>query len=287
MSKQRYFSGCTYSVNTGKSQFEPFGTALSTHECGSCERLQYCKVKKRTALWEHNKEIASRMEADLLATMGMEQEDFSADEAAAPSDESKSSQTVLDRLSMEDALNAAMGIGQDQLAEDGHVSEENKRFSYMMLGRLKSDCDYYLGAGMRDSDRLWAKSEVAHISHMRHLWNSFSEAEKPEWLTWDQIIGYERKMIPMQKPAYADESFYFRVHVFERPEGDDDFVKVTVSNGETLQDVNFAIHIMADDILYCTDLDVDDRLDAFIKAVEEKHGWKLSYCSMMEALEIV
>lgn len=75
------------------------------------------------------------------------------------------------------------------------VSNE-KKAQYQMLGRLKSDCDYYLGFGYRNPDRLWAGTEMNQIKEMKTLWFGFSEAEKPEWLTWEQILDYEKQMCP-------------------------------------------------------------------------------------------
>lgn len=74
------------------------------------------------------------------------------------------------------------------------VSQE-KKFLYQMLGRLKTDCEYYLGFGNRNAERLWAKSETGQIEEMKKIWNSFSDDEKPEWLTWEQIEVYEKEMV--------------------------------------------------------------------------------------------
>lgn len=65
-----------------------------------------------------------------------------------------------------------------------------------MLGRLKSDCEYYLGFGYRNTNRLWTGNEENQIEEMKALWLSFSEAEKPKWLTWEQILDYEKQMCP-------------------------------------------------------------------------------------------
>ncbi|MGY3386850.1 hypothetical protein ACVWZB_004804 [Paenibacillus polymyxa] len=73
--------------------------------------------------------------------------------------------------------------------------KNNKRFEYSMLHRFMSDCDYYLNNGNRSSNVLWAKDEKEHIKNMKDLYNSFEEKEKPEWLTWEQILDYERRMI--------------------------------------------------------------------------------------------
>lgn len=72
---------------------------------------------------------------------------------------------------------------------------EEEKHNYRMLGRLKSDCDSYLGYGNRNEDRLWASSVKEQISKMKKLHNWFPEDKKPEWLTWDEIIEYENRMI--------------------------------------------------------------------------------------------
>lgn len=69
-----------------------------------------------------------------------------------------------------------------------------KKFQYQMLSRLQSDCEYYLGYGNKNPDILWANSEKEHIEAMKNIWLSFSEEEKPAWLTWDQILEYEKAM---------------------------------------------------------------------------------------------
>jgi len=80
------------------------------------------------------------------------------------------------------------------LPVEGLISEE-KKFQYMMLGRLRSDCDYYLGYGNRCPGHLWGKNEEEHIKAMKDIWHSFSSSEKPEWLTWEQIERYEKEML--------------------------------------------------------------------------------------------
>lgn len=70
-----------------------------------------------------------------------------------------------------------------------------EKFNYMMLSRLKMDCDYYLGNGGKNTRYLWADNEKDHINEMKRLYNSFSEEKKPEWLTWDDILDYESKMV--------------------------------------------------------------------------------------------
>lgn len=68
------------------------------------------------------------------------------------------------------------------------------KLRYMMLGRMECDCKYYLGYGDRYPRCLWAGTEEKQIKYMKLLWNSFSEGNKPEWLSWEEIAEYELKM---------------------------------------------------------------------------------------------
>ncbi|WP_449010237.1 LPD11 domain-containing protein [Paenibacillus taichungensis] len=72
--------------------------------------------------------------------------------------------------------------------------ESPHEFSYMMLNRLQSDCEYFLGYGRRNKSRLSGESVESHIARMKELHNSFPEDQKPEWLTYDGILDYEKRM---------------------------------------------------------------------------------------------
>lgn len=72
--------------------------------------------------------------------------------------------------------------------------KHDEKFRYRMLDRMRCDCDYYLGYGNRQAKHLWALNESDHIEYMKALWNSFAEDQKPEWLTFEQILEYEKKM---------------------------------------------------------------------------------------------
>jgi len=73
--------------------------------------------------------------------------------------------------------------------------ESPYKFNYMMLSRLRSDCDYYLGYGNCNTKNLWAGNEQKQIDEMKKLYNIFPNDEKPEWLTYEQILKYETAMI--------------------------------------------------------------------------------------------
>lgn len=72
--------------------------------------------------------------------------------------------------------------------------KKDKRFEYMMLDRLRCDCEYYLGYGNRNAKILIDGSPQAHIENMKKRWLEFAEDEKPQWLTWEQILEYEKQM---------------------------------------------------------------------------------------------
>jgi len=72
-------------------------------------------------------------------------------------------------------------------------------FQYRMLSRLRSDCDYFLGYGNRNPQILCGNDPKAHINSMKELWNGFPENEKPEWLTWEQLLAYEKAICPDEK----------------------------------------------------------------------------------------
>ena len=73
--------------------------------------------------------------------------------------------------------------------------ESPYRFNYMMLSRMKSDCEYYLGYGNRNKNRLCSDDEAKHIEEMKKLYHSFPDSEKPEWLTYTGILNYEKSMV--------------------------------------------------------------------------------------------
>ena len=69
----------------------------------------------------------------------------------------------------------------------------DNRFNYMMLDRLRCDCDYYLNYGGRNAKQsLWAKDEQKQIDKMRELYDSLKI--KPKWLTIEQINEYAARM---------------------------------------------------------------------------------------------
>ena len=72
---------------------------------------------------------------------------------------------------------------------------------YVLLDRLRADCDYFLGAGGRSEKHLWAGNVHAQIKKMRELYDALPE--KTEWLTAEAIDRYAAQMAaPYQVAAY-------------------------------------------------------------------------------------
>lgn len=72
---------------------------------------------------------------------------------------------------------------------------ETDEYKYMLLDRMKADCRYYLDNGNRLKKYLWAGDEKEHIEDMKALYNSFSDENKPKWLTMADIEAFEKEMI--------------------------------------------------------------------------------------------
>ena len=90
----------------------------------------------------------------------------------------------------------------EQAAESGDQSY-GPEFMYRRLNALKSDCEYFLGAGGRNEKHLSEGGSVEkQIAKMRELYDTVPE--KPEWLTAEDIDRYEQRMTaPEQGIAWA------------------------------------------------------------------------------------
>lgn len=62
------------------------------------------------------------------------------------------------------------------------------------LGRMKSDCEYYLGQGRKQTSHLWRKSVDGHISYMQELLSSNLREDRPDWLTFEDIRHFSDRM---------------------------------------------------------------------------------------------
>lgn len=74
------------------------------------------------------------------------------------------------------------------------IVQYDLKYRYMLLSRMQADCEYYLGYGCRNRKRLWAGDENRQIEYMLWIYDSFTENEKPVWLTREQIMEYAEEM---------------------------------------------------------------------------------------------
>lgn len=72
-------------------------------------------------------------------------------------------------------------------------SKHDKKFRYMMLDRLRQDCNYSLNYFDGSEEVLWAKDKQSQIENMVAIWKTFDPDDRPEWLTWGDIVYYALK----------------------------------------------------------------------------------------------
>lgn len=65
-------------------------------------------------------------------------------------------------------------------------------FNYQLLGRLKGDCEYFLGHGNRNEKHLWALNIRDHIAEMYKIYDNLPE--KPDWISREEIDSYKERM---------------------------------------------------------------------------------------------
>ena len=80
-----------------------------------------------------------------------------------------------------------------------YIQEKDESFRYMLLSRMQSDCAYYLGNGRLYGPHLWAGNERDQIKDMKILWNSFPDDKKPEWISYEDILAFEQRLLPRYK----------------------------------------------------------------------------------------
>lgn len=83
-------------------------------------------------------------------------------------------------------------IRQEYTFESEPFRRNPYEFQYMMLSRLQSDCEYFLGYGNRSVTILSGNDPQHHMNRMKELWKELPIDGKPEWLTWKQLLNYEK-----------------------------------------------------------------------------------------------
>lgn len=73
-------------------------------------------------------------------------------------------------------------------------SRYEPKFRYMMLDRMRQDCIRSIERCNGSANVLWSKDCRLQIESMKAIWNTFSEKDTPEWLTWEDILEFERQL---------------------------------------------------------------------------------------------
>lgn len=71
-----------------------------------------------------------------------------------------------------------------------NANDEDQRFLYMFLDRMRMDCKYFLGNGNKCINHL--AGGINHINLMKETYNKIKI--KPEWLTMKDIESYQKQM---------------------------------------------------------------------------------------------
>jgi hypothetical protein len=74
---------------------------------------------------------------------------------------------------------------------------EDKQHDYMVLGRMQMDNDAFLQT--EPIKHLYMGNVEDQIKEMKRLWKAF--VVKPEWISWEDILDYEKKMNEVENQA--------------------------------------------------------------------------------------
>ena len=78
--------------------------------------------------------------------------------------------------------------------EERRKANENPfRFTYMLLDKLRIDCEYHIRMKRLHGFEC-IKDIPAHLTEMRRLWHSLPSDGKPEWLSLEEIEKFEKQM---------------------------------------------------------------------------------------------
>lgn len=124
--------------------------------------------------------------------------------------------------------------------------EEVQKTEYMLLSRLKQDCDYYLGNGGRNARHLWAETPEKHIEKMKELYSKL--VVKPEWITEEDIRNYEKEMILTEKEP-VNVTANFRAKTDEMSYAFNGYTPQDIENSErTADDITIGDKYLLKDI---------------------------------------
>jgi|GEM_PF-967714 len=86
---------------------------------------------------------------------------------------------------------------------DKSILQMDETFRYQLLGRMQTDCNYFLGNGDGHNKYLWSGNVETQIAYMRALYDSFPNEKKPKWISIEDIDNYQKEMIEKETTKNA------------------------------------------------------------------------------------
>ena len=167
-----------YSILDTQSKLKNEGTILSEEQLKEEDEIEQIQQRIKAI----NKQLAYIRRRDAVSlSIGSENEKF-------------------DLYSERGKLNARLKKLKNKKTES--KDNEGSEYDYMLLDRLRQDCEYFLGNGNRYEKHLWAGNVDDQIAKMKELYNKLPE--KPEWLSMEDIENYEKEM--KQEKSVINES---------------------------------------------------------------------------------
>ena len=105
------------------------------------------------------------------------------------------------------------GCQNKKLGESANTNHDSE-FDYKLMDRLRSDCEYFINyfSGKGTEKVLWAGNVADQIAKMKELYDKVPV--KPEWLTMQDIEGYEYKMNQLLGNKVSESKMkYFNIEV--------------------------------------------------------------------------
>lgn len=107
----------------------------------------------------------------------------------------------------ENIVNENKNLEEKEMEKDLLKVEKPFEFEYMMLSRLQSDCEYYLGSGGQNAEHaLYYHDEKKHIEEMKKIYDILPI--KPEWLTEEKLKEYEKLLLNKEEAENSNTKNY-------------------------------------------------------------------------------
>jgi len=72
-----------------------------------------------------------------------------------------------------------------------------------LLIHMQNTCESYINDENKEKIILWGNSEINHIEEMKLIYNSFPEDRKPNFITMEDILRYEKEMVLKKDDAFT------------------------------------------------------------------------------------